>query len=134
MTDSGADPYSLTARAKARAKIAAGGPSPASRRGVTRAAGLPEAPPSLPASNTRAGDPRIANALANDAPAMPAPIMATLGLGPGSGRSPARRASSRSRLPPKPALRSTPKPASARLLRTPPATVYVAARAPDADR
>ncbi len=116
--------HSAAARAKAWAKRPAPAPRPASSRGVTRAAGLPDAPPPAPAgSKTAALTPCARKARASAAPAIPAPMMATRGAGERVSRTPASRASSLSRLRPKPGLRSRANPAASSPRRTAPATV-----------
>ena len=82
---------------------------------------------------TTASPPRARTARAAEAPAIPAPTMATR-RGGMSCAWPGRRASSRSRLRPKPGRLSTAKPAAVSPRRTWPATVNVAARAPGAER
>ncbi len=123
----------MTARAKAWAGRAARGPPPASRAGVTRAAGLPEAG-AWPSSMTVTSRPSAGRrgpwrrrrsrrrSPPGDADAR------------GAGGAPGKSASSRSFLRPKPGRLSTRKPAAAEPRRTAPATVKVAARAPGALR
>ena len=111
------------------------GPRPASRRGVTRPAGFPEAPaPGVSASKWTGSTPRRRRARTTDAPAIPAPITATPPGSAGSRPCPGKMASRRSRFRPWPGARRTSKPAADRPRRTWPATVKVAARAPGADR